>query len=165
MRIHLIQLLGHKPDAPKRNQEIDLEPYYKEHDRLEASISDSESIWEERTFQIAAGGLSLSFGAFSFLAGNGFCFDWKMALILGVYAFCIVLNYHSHRLSIKHARKMQGYLQERRENSLPYEEKKIGEKYQKQDKLMNSINLTAEIILTLNVAYTIVYFSIHLLKL
>ena len=164
MRIHLIHLLGRKPDTPERNQGIDFEPYFKEHDRLEAIISDSESIWEARTFQIAAGGLSLTFAAFSFLAGKGFRFDWQIALIWGLFVFCIVLNYVSHRISIKNARKMQAYLADRRKKSLIYDESSTEIIYQMQDIVVNVINIIVEFFLIADVIYTIVYFSIHLLK-
>lgn len=45
----------------------DAEAYADEHRRLESIIQDSEKIWEDRTFQIAAGGLTLTFTVFSFL--------------------------------------------------------------------------------------------------
>ena len=142
----------------------DNDTYVKEHERLESIISDSEEIWEERTFQIAAGGLSLTFAVFSFLAGKDFCFDWQMVLIWGVYVLCIILNYASHRASISHAQKMQDYLKEQRSKGLSYDETKIRIVYAKQDKPIVFLNGFVQCLLIANVLYTVVFFSIYLLR-
>ena len=142
----------------------DSDTYVKEHERLEGIISDSEEIWEERTFQIAAGGLSLTYAVFSFLAGKGFCFDWQMALIWGVYVLCILLNYVSHRVSIRNAMKMQGYLEERLEKGAEYVVKEIEKEYSRLDKSVILLNGVVQWMLIANVIYTIVFFSLYLLK-
>lgn len=142
----------------------DQDTFIKEHKRLESIITDSESIWEERTFQIAAGGLSLTFAVFAFLAGKGQCFNWQMALIWGVYVFCILLNYVSHRVSIKNARKMQGYLDTRLEEGANYDVKSIEKEYSKFDKPVDFLNGFVQWMLIANVIYTIVFFSIYLLR-
>lgn len=144
--------------------EIDQEAFIKEHKRLAGIINDSECIWEERTFQIAAGGLSLTFAVFAFLAGKGQCFNWQMVLIWGVYVLCILLNYVSHRVSIKNAIKMQGYLEKRLEEGAKYVVKEIEKEYSRLDKSVISLNGVVQWMLIANVIYTVVFFSIYLLK-
>ena len=141
----------------------DFETYKQEHERLEDIIGVSESIWEDRTFQIAAGGLTLTFTVFSFLSTRGVSFDWQLALIWGVFAICLVLNYVSHRLSVSNARKMQLVLATMREDKKPYDEKSIGNLYKKQDCLMKWINGTVLVLLIADIIYTLIYTCLHLL--
>ena len=145
------------------NQE-DLDRYDEEHNRLEAIISDSENIWEERTFQIAAGGLSLTFAIFAFLAGEGKCFDWQISLIWGVYILCIILNYVSHRISIRKGREMQGYLKTQKKDGLSYDEDAIQKEYSHFDKPVVFLNGFVQWMLIVNVIYTVVFFSLYLLR-
>lgn len=144
--------------------EIDQEAFINEHKRLTGIINDSEGIWEERTFQIAAGGLSLTFAVFAFLAGKGQCFNWQMALIWGIYVLCILLNYISHRVSIKNAIKMQGYLEKRLEEGAKYVVKEIEKEYSRLDKSVIILNGVVQWMLIANVIYTVVFFSIYLLR-
>lgn len=89
----------------------DRQAHIDEHNRLEKIVTDSENLWEERTYQIAAGGLTLSFAVFSFLCGSGGVrFDCHMAAIWVVFAGCLIANYVSNHIAVKDARKMQDYL-------------------------------------------------------
>ena len=138
------------------------EAYEKEHNRLGALKDDAENIWEERTYQIAAGGLSLTFAVFSFLMGrdNGISFSWQMAVIWAVFAACLVMNYLSQRVSVKHFEKMQKELFEDREKNVPYNEKVMIERCQKSDRLINFMNFITESLLIADIVFTIVYICI-----
>ncbi len=138
------------------------EAYEKEHNRLGALKDDAENIWEERTYQIAAGGLSLTFAVFSFLMGrdNGISFSWQMLVIWAVFAVCLVMNYLSQRVSVRHFEKMQKVLFEDRENNTPYNEKVMIERCQKSDRLINCINFITELLLIANIVFTIVYICV-----
>lgn len=138
------------------------EAYEKEHNRLGALKDDAENIWEERTYQIAAGGLSLTFAVFSFLIGrdNGIAFSWQMSVIWAVFAACLVLNYLSQRVSVRHFEKLQKDLYEDREKNEPYDEKVMIERCQKSDKLINFMNFITELLLIADIVFTIVYICI-----
>lgn len=132
MRYHFIQILRYQQQPPQLTQsqpqqENDDDTYIKEHERLEAIVSDSEYIWEERTYQIAAGGLSITFTIFCYLASKNNPFDWQMILIWGLYATALLLNYVSHRISVCDARKMQAFLKQCREEGKPYNETALNE--------------------------------------
>lgn len=172
MRFHFIHILRYQAQQPvssqdKQNaqQDSNYDSYLKEHERLEAIISDSEDIWEERTYQIAAGGLSITFAIFTYLSGRGIKLDWQMVLIWSLYSFALLLNYASHRISIKDARKMQGLLKDRRDNGLPYDEDVMNNTYSTQGWMTTLINWIVGLSLAVAVIYTIVYTCIKLVSL
>ncbi len=172
MRFHFIHFLRYQTQQPKlpkdeqiAQQDVNEDLYLKEHERLEAIISDSEDIWEERTYQIAAGGLSITFAIFTYLYSKGLKLDWQMVLIWGLYSFALLLNYVSHRISIYDARKMQGFLKKRRGDNLPYDEDEINRTYATQGLLTTIINWIVGLSLAVAVIYTIVYTCIKLVSL
>lgn len=169
MRFHFIHILRVQQQLPQLTQNQpqanDDEIYIKEHERLEAIVSDSEDIWEERTYQIAAGGLSITFTIFCYLASKKVPFDWQMILIWGLYAAALLLNYISHRISVNDARKMQAFLKQCRESGEPYNETALNEKYKKQGRLLTVINWIVGLTLVGAVIYTIIYTCIHLMSL
>jgi len=169
MRFHFIHILRFQ-QLPQQTQSQppqvnDDDTYIKEHERLEAIVSDSEDIWEERTYQIAAGGLSITFTIFCYLASKNIPFDWQMILIWGLYAAALLLNYISHRVSVNDARKMQAFLKQCRESGEPYNETALNEKYKKQGRLLTVINWIVGLTLVGAVIYTIIYTCIHLMSL
>ena len=141
----------------------DAEAYADEHRRLESIIQDSEIIWEDRTFQIAAGGLTLTFTVFSFLSTQGVEFDWQIILIWIIYGLCILANYASHLFAVGTARKMQDLLGDRINLGKAYDHNDLNELYHTPDRRMSKFNRTVHIVLTCNVIYTLIYTSIHLI--
>ena len=150
----------HKPQ--KDSMEIDrisYESYMDEYKRLENLREDSENIWEERTYQLSAGGLSLTFAVFSFLiekAENNH-FKWPMGVIWSVYTFCLVVNYISHRISISNFSKYIKRLDDDRFSGKDYNERVLIERYQCGDRLVRILNTITEILLIFNVVFTIIY--------
>ena len=142
-----------------RNQTKSYESYIEEQNRLGALKDDSENIWEERTYQLSAGGLSLTFAVFSFLMSgkNKIPFQWQMAAIWGGYIFCLVLNYISNRISIYKFKKLQKQLYEDRVNGIEYNEERLIKRNSDSDLLMNIINIITEVILITDIILTIVY--------
>lgn len=133
--------------------------YIDEHNRLGALKDDSEDLWEERTYQLSAGGLSLTFAVFSFLMSgdNGMPFHWQMAVIWGGYVFCLVANYISQRISICNFKSLQEQLYLDRQNGVAYDENNLANRNSKSDCLVNMLNRLTEIILVINIIFTIVY--------
>ena len=135
------------------------DPYFEEHNRLGALKDESENIWEERTYQLSAGGLSLTFAVFSFLMSgdNGMPFHWQMAVIWGGYVFCLVANYISQRMSICNFKSLQEQLDKDRQKGVVYDENNLVNRNSKSDCLVNMLNGLTEIILVINIIFTIVY--------
>lgn len=150
----------HNTDPKLTDKSFDA--YEKEHNRLGTLRDDAESIWEERTYQIAAGGLSLTFAVFSFLIDrdNGITFCWQMSVIWAVFATCLVMNYLSQRISVRHFEKLQEELFEDRDKNVPYNEEIMIERNRKSDRLINFLNFITEILLMANIVFTIVYICV-----
>lgn len=132
--------------------------YHEEYCRLEKTIKDSEKIWEDRTFGIAAGGLSLSFAMFSFgvdqdVAQSIACY---MPYIWAGYVICLILNYLSNRTSMKICRQLQETLISDRDWGLPYDTSRLKIHYEKGNKKMNIINRITEVLLILSVLSTLI---------
>ena len=135
------------------------DPYIDEHNRLGALKDDSEDLWEERTYQLSAGGLSLTYAVFSFLMSddNGMPFHWQMAVIWGGYVFCLVANYLSQRISICNFKSLQQQLDQDRQKGVVYDENNLTKRNSRSDKLINILNTLTEIVLVINIIFTIVY--------
>ena len=128
MRHYRIDLSFNRVIEKDKSPECDsYDPYIEEHNRLGALKDDSEDLWEERTYQLSAGGLSLTFAVFSFLMSgdNGMPFHWQMAVIWGGYVFCLVANYISQRISICNFKSLQEQLDKDRQKGVVYDENNL----------------------------------------
>lgn len=165
MLLTLLHLLNARlfPDNEPLNQE-DIDSYCKAHEQLTSIISESENIWEDRTYQIAAGGLSISFAVFSFCFKSTNKLDWQIVLIWGLYAICLIINYLSHLISIHKARKMQNLLRSFRAEKKPYNEEFLNSIYSKEDRLTKNTNLVLALVLSCTVVYTLVYSCLIILN-
>ena len=160
MRHYRIDLSFNRVVEKDNSPECDSnDPYIDEHNRLGALKDESENIWEERTYQLSAGGLSLTFAVFSFLMSgdNGMSFHWQMAVIWGGYVFCLVANYISQRISIGNFKSLQEQLDKDRQKGVMYDENNLANRNSKSDCLVNMLNRLTEIILVINIIFTIVY--------
>lgn len=150
------------PQTQNNLSELDdksYDSYLDEYKRLDKLRDDSEDLWEARTYQLSAGGLSLTFAIFSFLMSKGekVCFEWPMAVIWSVYTFCILLNYISHRVSICNIEKNIDLLNNDRNRGKAYDEDVLIERYRCGDKLVNYINHFTEYGLIINIIFTVIY--------
>ncbi len=160
MRHYRIDLSFNRVIEKDKSPECDsYDPYVEEHNRLGALKDDSEDLWEERTYQLSAGGLSLTFAVFSFLMSgdNGMPFHWQMAVIWGGYVFCLVANYISQRISICNFKSLQEQLDKDRQKGVVYDENNLANRNSKSDRLVNILNTLTEIILVIDIIFTIVY--------
>lgn len=150
--------------SQRQNSENDdgFDAYKEEHIRLGALKDASEDIWEDRTYQMSAGGLSLTFAVFSYLMGqeNGVAFSWPMAAIWAGFVICLVVNYLSQRLSRHCFMKLQDALREDRENGLQYDEQRLIKRNKKYDRWTNILNIVTEVLLVTDIVATIVYTAI-----
>lgn len=162
MRIYFIHKIIRQEKEKDKAQELtsnSFDAYKEEHERLEALRDETENIWEERTYQMSAGGLSLTFAVFSFLMSgcDGIDFQWPMAVIWGVYALCLLINYLSQHISKRNFLKLQESLSDDREKGMEYDENRLIERYEKTDKVLNFLNIITEVLLVLNIISTVVY--------
>lgn len=160
MRHYRIEFLFNRVVEKDKSPECDSnDPYIDEHNRLGALKDESENIWEERTYQLSAGGLSLTFAVFSFLMSgdNGMPFHWQMAVIWGGYVFCLVANYISQRISICNFKSLQEQLYKDRQNGVVYNENNLANRNSMSDCLVNILNTLTEIVLVIDIIFTIVY--------
>lgn len=148
--------------SPPELDDKSYESYIDEYKRLDKLRDDSENIWEERTYQLCAGGLSLTFAVFSFLMSkeNGISFHWQMAAIWGGYVFCLVLNYLSHRISICKFKNLLEQLDNDRLAGFEYDEEKLAKRNAESDCQLNIINFITEVVLIVDIIFTIIYTSI-----
>lgn len=148
----------------KRSEEEkkSFDSYMDEYQRLEKLREDSENIWEERTYQLSAGGLSLTFAVFSFLmrGNNDMKFQWPMVVILGSFVLCLVINYISQIIAAKHFETLQELLYNDRCKNIDYDENRLIERNKQYDFWMNVFNYFTMIVLVLNIIFTVVYICI-----
>lgn len=143
--------------------ENDLNNYAQEYDRLEAIRSSSEDLREERTFDIASGGLVLSVGIFTYLTANGKVLPCKWMIIATMISFgmAIVLNYLSHYASVKMAEKCINTVNDNQDKDVPYNSKRLQARYSKYSlpvDIMNCIVLACTLLgIVLIVVYAIMF--------
>lgn len=157
--MHKIIRQDKEKETAQKSMSDSYDAYKEEYERLDALRDETENIWEDRTYQISAGGLSLTFAVFSFLMSgfDGMDFQWPMAVIWGVYAICLLINYLSQHISKHYYLKHQESLSIDKDNGLEYDEKRLLERYEKTDKILNSLNNTTEVLLILDIIFTVVY--------
>lgn len=133
--------------------------YKDEYNRLEQQREDSENIWEDRTYQLSAGGLTLTFAIFSFLMkqGDDIHFTWQMGVIWGIFTLCLVVNYISHRVSISNYVDYIEKLEDERNSGQKYDERVLTERYRCGDNRVNSLNHITEFLLIANIIFTVSY--------
>lgn len=166
MFLRIFQLSSSPADTANSTPENqDTEAFIEEHKRLESIISDSENIWEEHTYQIAAGGLSITFAIFTYLTSHGVKFNWQMVVIWSLFAVSLILNYISHRISIRVARNHQRMFTDWRKDNKPFDEDIINTIYRKEDRVTNILNFIVVLFLCSAIIYTIIFTCCQLYKL
>ena len=169
--IHIVFGLYNDKERHKQKEitedKMSYESYKDEHDRLEKMRQDSETIWEKRTYQLSAGGLSLTFAVFSFMMNmdhDNISFEWPMVVIWGLYTYCLVANYISHRVAISNFSRYITMLDEERNGNKVYNERVLKERYDCGDKLVCFLNSSTEWLLVANIIFTVIYSIYYLSK-
>ena len=137
--------------------ESDREAYLCEFSKLNNVFREADNTWDDRIYQIAAGGLSLCLASFSFLAGikDDFVLDWKPCAIMAVYAFVILLNFISQRLSTRCVRQLVEDLRNYMNEGKEFVSEEIQELYDKRSSGLVLINWIEGILLIADVACTV----------
>ena len=139
--------------------EKDIEYYEKEYDRLESIRSASEDLREERTFDIASGGLALSIGIFVYLTANEKPLQckWIIILVMICFGLAIVLNYISHYESVRVMNKNQNAINEMKSNDREYDSNVLGDVYKKNERLLDVMNRLVFALTIIGVCLIVVY--------
>ena len=139
--------------------EKDIEYYEKEYDRLESIRSASEDLREERTFDIASGGLALSIGIFVYLTANEKPLQckWIIILVMICFGLAIVLNYISHYESVRVMNKNQNAINEMKSNDREYDSNVLGDVYKKNGRLLDVMNRLVFALTIIGVCLIVVY--------
>ncbi len=147
---------------PRRISEDSFDAYKAEHDRLGTLKDETETIWEDRTYQLSAGGLSLTFAVFSFLMKeqNGVQFHFLMTVIWVGFTFCLLMNFLSHYVSKRIFLNLQESLYVDRENGLEYDEDRLIARNEKSSCILNFMNIITSVVLVSTIILTIVYTTI-----
>ena len=134
-----------------------LSDYQRELDKLDDVFRSSEQRWEERVYQIAAGGLSLCFAAFSFLAGTveGFTVNWMACTIMVVYALVILINFLSQRLSVHNAKELKEYINDLMKENEAYNAVNLKKTYDEKNRRVIIVYWLESILLIADVACTV----------
>ncbi len=138
--------------------EKDIEYYEKEYDRLESIRSASEDLREERTFDIASGGLALSIGIFVYLTANEKPLQCKCIIILVMICFglAIVLNYISHYESVRVMERNIGTV-DKWKGKREYDAKKLQKRYDKRSCFLSLLNWVVFALTIIGVCFIVVY--------
>ena len=141
----------------KKMPEDDKEAYLRELSNLNSVYREADNTWDERIYQIAAGGLSLCLASFSFLAGikDNFVMDWKPCTIMAVYAFVILLNFISQRMSTSCVRQLVEELRKKLKDGKAFVSDDVQRLYDKKSFGLVVINWIEGILLIADVACTV----------
>ena len=93
-------------------QKTDKEKFNEEFDRIGKLRDESETLREQRTFDIASGGLTVSIGIFTYLATHleKVPSVWMIIAIMACFGLALLLNYFSHMLSVKCMEEIQKWI-------------------------------------------------------
>lgn len=136
----------------------DIEYYEKEYDRLESIRSASEDLREERTFDIASGGLALSIGIFVYLTANEKPLQckWIIILVMICFGLAIVLNYISHYESVRVMERNIGTV-DKWKGKREYDAKKLQKRYDKRSCFLSLLNWVVFALTIIGVCFIVVY--------
>ena len=143
----------------------DTEYYDKEFNRLESIRSASEDLKEERTFDIASGGLALSIGIFTYLSANGkpLPCKWMIILVMALFGVAIVVNYLSHHVSTRAMERNIELVNDRISNKIPYNHLELEEAYVRPNKKISIMNKIVFTLTFVGVVLVVVYGIIYIL--
>lgn len=139
--------------------EKDIEYYEKEYDRLESIRSASEDLREERTFDIASGGLALSIGIFVYLSANGkeLPCKWIIVAVMACFGLAIMINYISHYKSVRVMEKNAVVIDQMKRDGREYEADAIGVFYKKNSKSLDVMNCVVFALTLIGVCLVVIY--------
>lgn len=137
----------------------DLEYYDKEYDRLESIRSASEDLREERTFDIASGGLALSIGIFAYLSANKkeLPCEWIIVAVMICFGLAIMINYISHYISVRVMEKNVDAINKMKGDDREYDADAIDATYRNNSKLLEVMNCLVFALTLTGVCLVVIY--------
>ena len=105
--------------------------YDAEFDRIDAIRKESETLREQRTYDIAIGGLTVSIGIFTYLATHveKIPAKWMIIAIMACFGIAVILNFISHILTSKRMVDILVWINNLKAKNKPYDAEEI-QKYE-----------------------------------
>ncbi len=126
------------------------------------TVDESATMIENRTFEIASGGLVLSLTVLSFLSSKNKLpvgWEWISVLILSLFTISILLHYLSHFVSKHNAELLRDHVGNQIRSGANYNERNLNNVRIKQESFLRILNIVVPIILVASVIVLIVFTS------
>ena len=139
----------------KENQD----KFNEEFDRIDAIRSASEDLREQRTFDIAVGGLTVSIGIFTYLVTHSEKIPsrWMIIAIMACFGLAVVLNYYSHILSTRSMEKILKRINEHRKKGDTFNAAKLQEEETDICKFGTVLNWVVSTLILAGVVMIVIY--------
>jgi len=137
----------------------DKQQYDAEFDRIDAIRSASEDLREQRTFDIAVGGLTVSIGIFTYLVTHAEKIPsrWMIIAIMACFGLAVVLNYYSHILSTRCMEKILKRINEHKKERDTFNAAKLQEEEAEICKFGTALNWVVSALILAGVVLIVIY--------
>ncbi len=141
--------------AFKENQD----KFNEEFDRIDAIRSASEDLREQRTFDIAVGGLTVSIGIFTYLVTHveKIPSRWMIIAIMACFGLAVVLNYYSHILSTRSMEKILKRINQHKKDGDTFNAKELQEEENECCKFGSFLNWIVSSLILVGVVMIVIY--------
>ncbi len=163
-QINIVKVTEHQDstDPDMSNYDRLKEDYKSKQD----TVDESSTMIENRTFEIASGGLVLSLTVLSFLDTHNRLPDgwsWMSIVIWSFFTLCIILHYWSHYASKRSAERTRDQIGKMISQGEEYNAQRINEVAYKDGKCLRVINFLTPLFLMLGVVGLVVFTSVCIL--
>lgn len=133
--------------------------YDAEFDRIEAIRKETETLREQRTYDIAVGGLTVSIGIFTYLATHveKVPAKWMIIAIMACFALAVILNFYSHIVTAKRMTEILQEINNLKGKNEPYKSEDIQDFENKKCKYANPINWTVTALMMAGIVLIVIY--------
>ncbi len=133
--------------------------YDAEFDRIEAIRKETETLREQRTYDIAVGGLTVSIGIFTYLATHveKVPAKWMIIAIMACFALAVILNFFSHIFSAKWMTEILQEINKSKGDNILYKAEEIQNFENKKCKYSAPFNWTVTALMMAGVALIVIY--------
>lgn len=132
----------------------DYEKFNEQLDRLDETIGASEDLIESRTFEIAAGGLTVSLTILSLLRDTEYFPENGMILtciIWGIFTLSILLHYYSQFASKRSSEKMSAIIHKKIQNREKYDCDELNKTQNQKIRIVKILNIITPFLLSIGI--------------
>ena len=156
----------YKQEAKPSAEKIDVDRLSEEFHSKQDTVDESATMIENRTFEIASGGLVLSMTVVSFFSSKEklpIGWEWMSIVIISIFSFCILLHYWSHYISKHNAEVLRDRIGNQIRSGEPYDEQRLNDERSKQECFLQILNIIIPIVLIIGVISLIIFTSFCIL--